>query len=123
MTRQYVIEIDDADIITLNNGHKLYRAKGFDSLVFNEKGLKVLKSVSQNNSDNNGREEGYKEAMDTFETYTQIVLKTLTERERFDLFGTADIASIFSQPLADNLTKVNEYLLKRIGAGANDTNA
>lgn len=121
MTRQYIIEIDDADIITLNNGHKLYRAKGFDSLVFNENGLKMLKSVSRDNSGNDGREEGYKEAMDTFETYSQIILKTLTERERFDLFGTADIASIFSQPLADNLTKVNDYLLKRIGA--NDTNA
>lgn len=121
MTRQYVIEIDDADIITLNNGHKLYRAKGFDSLVFNENGLKMLKSVSQNNSNNNGREEGYREAMDTFEIYSQIILKTLTERERFDLFGTADIASIFSQPLADNLTKVNDYLLKRIGT--DDTNA
>lgn len=122
MTRQYIIEIDDADIITLNNGHKLYRAKGFDSLVFNENGLKMLKSVSRNiNSINdNDREEGYKEAMDTFETYSQIVLNTLTERERFDLFGTADIAYIFSQPLADNLTKVNDYLLKRIGV--NDTN-
>lgn len=119
MTRQYIIEIDDADIIKLNNGHKVYRAKGFDTLVFNENGLKQLKAVS--NSSNNGREEGYKEAMDTFEIYSQIVLKTLTERERFDLFGTADIASIFSQPLADNLTKVNDYLLKRIGT--DDTNA
>lgn len=117
MTRQYIIEIDDADIITLNNGHKVYRAKGFDTLVFNENGLKQLKAVSNSSS---GREEGYKEAMDTFETYSQIVLKTLTERERFDLFGTADIASIFSQSLTDNLTKVNDYLLKRIGA--NDTN-
>ena len=123
MTRQYVIEIDDADVIKLNNGHKVYRAKGFDTLVFNENGLKQLKAVSHNSdsTDNNGREEGYKEAMDTFEIYCQIVLKTLTERERFDLFGTADITSIFSQPLADNLTKVNDYLLKRIGT--DDTNA
>ncbi len=121
MTRQYIIEIDDTDIIKLNNGHKVYRAKGFDTLVFNENGLKQLKTVSNNSSNNSGREEGYKEAMDTFEIYSQIVLKTLTERERFDLFGTADIASIFSQPLADNLTKVNDYLLKRIGT--DDTNA
>ena len=70
MTRQYIIEIDDADIIKLNNGHKIYRAKGFDTLVFNENGLKQLKTVSRNSSaDNSGREEGYKEAMDTGVSY------------------------------------------------------
>jgi len=49
---KFVIDIDLDNPLQDHNGHKVYKAKGFNSLVFDETGLQKLETCNEDFLDN-----------------------------------------------------------------------
>lgn len=125
---KYIIEIEDTPF------EGLYKAKGFNTLVFNEKGLKKLKAASEEFAQHNsagyalGLKEGeqsltesllksYNDGLNcAWELAKKIVLPTRTQHDAFiygklkKIFGIGDYERILSKfSIFEVITKIKAY--------------
>lgn len=125
---KYIIEIEDTPF------DGLYKAKGFNTLVFNEKGLKKLKAASEEFAQHNsagyalGLKEGeqsltesllksYNDGLNyAWELAKKIVLPTRTQHDAFtygelkNMFGIGDYERILSRfSVFEAITKIKTY--------------
>lgn len=125
---KYIIEIEDTPF------EGLYKAKGFNTLVFNEEGLKKLKAASEEFAQHNsagyalGLKEGeqsltesllksYNDGLNyAWELAKKIVLPTRTQHDAFiygklkKIFGIGDYERILSKfSIFEVITKIKAY--------------
>ena len=105
---KYIIEVEDECT------EDLYRVKGFETLVFNEAGLKKLEPVS--NALQHGYDEGYQDGLnDAWELAKKIILpmechEVFTGEDLNDIFGMSGYKNVMSTfSASEALAKFQEY--------------
>lgn len=115
---KFIIEIDKIYANTTNHGcEKVYRIKGFNSLVFDEYGLDKLEKYDCNKEFTSGKSDG----MEMCEKYYQQGLNDAWEAAKkisnFDLienlnecFGTNFVAKVYENyTAAEAISKIKDY--------------
>ena len=105
---KYIIEVED------ESEDRLYRAKGFETLVFNEAGLKKLEPVSE--ALQHGYDDGYQDGLnDSWKLAKKIILpmechEVFTGEDLNDIFGMSGYKNVMSTfSASEALAKFQEY--------------
>ena len=104
---KYVIEIEDTPFTEVTSETVLYKAKNFNSLVFDKNGLDKLEKFDSNEEYNNG----YNNALEDV-TYAMDVLKSMTGTECAEWFedcvGVDEVVCGFTVQRIVEITKAYE---------------
>lgn len=112
MSKKYIIEIEDAPVT--KDGVKLWKACGFNSLVFDEEGLKRLTEHKEEDDQriyNTGFEHGAKTATDAIKW----LFRHVPDEDIFDGNYVEDI--LILNPIKDIVDFISNYKYSKIEVG------